>query len=545
MEQEIKAPEVGPNADALTSLTRGRGPRRGNLEQLLKYWRPIMKKPGGFRRCVVILADKPQFGGKPQRICAWLHHELTGKWPNEGKGKRGKGKRRGRSVTRTARRTARRAKAFNGSSNSVKVSALRLAVRESREANGLLTQPINGRQNVVNYKAAMFKSLSTRVEVPASVVVDDNTIQEKRVGLFGSSSRLGQAAQAVGSIAIPGDLSDIRSPVRSAVFEALTPGIPGRPGGGGLRRLGRAGSGARNKFRCPPGFEKGGTFTNAEFSTCGAQVLRIPGTGPGSFAPNVERQLARLSQSADLVRSIGDLRKNKRSVDIIRAAQIPTAPKKTNRTMTKKSTDYIRERLAAGDNFSNRFVRRDGVILEPSLSISAIGRLDEFDDMVDGVFFVTAPEGTFGRNEVPIFKTGLREVVYNIPEVGTVSLRKVGGDLSDTEKSSLPELIQDASTDAGDLPDPTAFLRSFAEKSDGRFEIEFGTTEGETYTPASEKAQERITVESDDQTIIVPRWVYETYLSRTAPRRLESDPVYEIVEKKSMNPFILNKGRSF
>jgi hypothetical protein len=81
---EFKAPEIGPNADALTSLTRGRGPRRGNLEDLLKYWRPIMKKPGGFRRCVVILMDKPQFGGKPQRICAWLHHELTGKWPNEG-----------------------------------------------------------------------------------------------------------------------------------------------------------------------------------------------------------------------------------------------------------------------------------------------------------------------------------------------------------------------------------------------------------------------------------------------------------------------------
>ena len=40
---EIKRPEVGPNADALTSLTRGRGPRRGNLEDLLKYWRPIMK----------------------------------------------------------------------------------------------------------------------------------------------------------------------------------------------------------------------------------------------------------------------------------------------------------------------------------------------------------------------------------------------------------------------------------------------------------------------------------------------------------------------
>ena len=31
-DMHVKAPEVGPNADALTSLTRGRGPRRGNLE---------------------------------------------------------------------------------------------------------------------------------------------------------------------------------------------------------------------------------------------------------------------------------------------------------------------------------------------------------------------------------------------------------------------------------------------------------------------------------------------------------------------------------
>ena len=57
---EIKRPEIGPNADELTSLTRGRGPRRGNLEALLRYWRPIMKKPGGFRRCLVILANHPE-----------------------------------------------------------------------------------------------------------------------------------------------------------------------------------------------------------------------------------------------------------------------------------------------------------------------------------------------------------------------------------------------------------------------------------------------------------------------------------------------------
>ena len=64
-------------------ILHGRGPRRGNLEKLLRYWRPIMKKPGGFRRCRVILANHPELFPL-SNICAWLHHETTGLWPNEG-----------------------------------------------------------------------------------------------------------------------------------------------------------------------------------------------------------------------------------------------------------------------------------------------------------------------------------------------------------------------------------------------------------------------------------------------------------------------------
>ena len=39
--------------ERLTSITRGHGPRRGNLERLLRYWRPIMKKPG--QKCCLSL----------------------------------------------------------------------------------------------------------------------------------------------------------------------------------------------------------------------------------------------------------------------------------------------------------------------------------------------------------------------------------------------------------------------------------------------------------------------------------------------------------
>jgi hypothetical protein len=86
-EYEYKAPQDIlldlPQEKFTGGVLRGYGPRRGNLERLLRYWRPIMKKPGGFRRCKVILADHPELYPL-NNICAWLHHETTGLWPNEG-----------------------------------------------------------------------------------------------------------------------------------------------------------------------------------------------------------------------------------------------------------------------------------------------------------------------------------------------------------------------------------------------------------------------------------------------------------------------------
>lgn len=86
-EYEYKAPQDIlldlPQEKFTGGVLRGYGPRRGNLERLLRYWRPIMKKPGGFRRCKVILANHPELYPL-NNICAWLHHETTGLWPNEG-----------------------------------------------------------------------------------------------------------------------------------------------------------------------------------------------------------------------------------------------------------------------------------------------------------------------------------------------------------------------------------------------------------------------------------------------------------------------------
>jgi len=117
-EIEVKGPQdviLDLPQERVTAITGGRGPRRGNLERLLRYWRPIMKKPGGFRRCRVILADHPELYPL-ERICAWLHHETTGLWPNEGchhpgmKNCRGKLKKRNWSDADWSKRMARRFK---------------------------------------------------------------------------------------------------------------------------------------------------------------------------------------------------------------------------------------------------------------------------------------------------------------------------------------------------------------------------------------------------------------------------------------------------
>jgi hypothetical protein len=81
--QDAILPDFVPQERFTGDILKGRGPRRGNLERLLRYWRPIMKKPGGFRRCKVILADHPELYPL-NNICAWLHHQTTGLWPNEG-----------------------------------------------------------------------------------------------------------------------------------------------------------------------------------------------------------------------------------------------------------------------------------------------------------------------------------------------------------------------------------------------------------------------------------------------------------------------------
>ena len=533
-EQSVKAPEViGIPQERITGdILRGRGPRRGNLEDLLKYWRPIMKKPGGFRRCVVILADKPKLY-PPQRICAWLHHEITGKWPNEGNHHgRKKKKPKARKVTRKIRKAARKAKSDDFVSDTFEVSEYKMALKESRDFGGVLYQPIAGRQAAVEFKAAMFNKMQD--SLPANIDV-------KRVGTIGSSNPLLQAAQGIGTAIAPGNVSDIsvwnpRRFARSQVYEALTPG--GGRARSRIRRLVRGtGRGARNKFRCPPGFEKGGTFTDSQFSTCGAQILAVPRVGPGSPSGDLLGALSRLFRMRTMFPEVGKSRGFNISA-ATNATLIQPAPKKNSYVRQQQALDLLLTAYNT-ESLGARIIRRDGLILEPAVSFAALGKLDEFDDLADGSLLIRdRAEKNIGRDAVQAFSTGLRDIYVAIPDVGAIRIYRDGGELSPEELGSLKTNIQSAVSRAADIPDPTAFLRNFSEITEERFKLDFGEVSGGKFSTTTKEMRELVRVQSGDQVQVVPRWVYETFLSRSAPRRPKSAPVFEVIEngKKALDP---------
>ena len=222
--QNIKAPQQAildlPQERITGDILRGHGPRRGNLERLLKYWRPIMRKPGGFRRCLVILADHPELYPL-ERICAWLHHETTGKWPNEGNHH---GRRRSsgvRKLKRTVRKGRKRRGKSYDSQPGVNAPIGRLERRIMRKGGSELFKPLDGSIAQIEFKA--------------------------------DATRRIRIAHAIESVLLPGERGALKPTHLLRI--SLTPGGSGLPGPSrrfGVRKPGRGG--ATRGFRCPPGF---------------------------------------------------------------------------------------------------------------------------------------------------------------------------------------------------------------------------------------------------------------------------------------------------
>jgi hypothetical protein len=528
---EVKLPQdlidIIPQERITGDILRGHGPRRGNLEALLKYWRPIMRKSGGFRRCIVILANHPELYPL-QRICAWLHHETTGKWPNEGN------HHGGGSAARVAGRVARRAvpgkrkrRRKSEADGGVEIAGWRLYRRLSRMSGGISTRPIGRDLNAVEYKAARFRQGHRSIPMPGSFDWDEEFDWEKeykeKVGLVNSHGRMGRWLQSMASFFIPGDMGKLRSPVRAAVYGALTPGGGGAGGrggiggGDGLRSIGGA------AMRCPSGYQNGGRFAEANLRNCGGVVFDVPGKGPGAVTAADRSKLTRRFEGTtaadypDVVRDVVAKKPKGDPFAVVRAAAMPGKTKPNIARRDSAVADVVE--FAGKNRNTTRVVRRDGVVFEPRATTTDLLSMADHDNMREAVYVTSRiKSGSIAGEEIRLLTKGAAAIEYVYPEGSVRVVRK--GAFSEVQAAKMRTRWAGIQRDPEILTNPHIAIEKLVKAFPKNLSIESNFKD----IPDAEKRIVVYTVGGDRT--MVPKWVFTLYLSERAPRRVSGKPAF-------------------
>lgn len=299
---------------------------------------------------------------------------------------------------------------------------------------------------VVNYKALIY------------YFGKQNEYSVKRVGLIGSSSPIGQALQSVGSYALPGNLSPLRSPIRSTAYGAL---IPGMPGGRGVRAP------RKKTHRCPEGYQYGGRFTDNRLSTCGQKLFDLP--SPLGLAIGAIRRLGREIARAGQVPVVGTPLGAGEYSDPLdsRRPQIPRVADRNERLM-QESIDRLLAEMGKPGVSAMRMVRRDGFVLEPVVTPRVLRSIPDNRDMEGAAFILTANKlPDLGQDELGLLSnTGVIQVLYVLPGGSTLSLAKVRK-LEIGERRKLGRTVN-AAISMSNEKNPTAKLEYVAsETGDG------------------------------------------------------------------------------
>ena len=295
---------------------------------------------------------------------------------------------------------------------------------------------------------------------------EENPDLSTKVGLIGSQSGAGRAAQAVGSFVTPGDLSDIRSPIRSTIAETLTPG-------GGRRLRPRLGKPNERGYRCPEGYQFGGRFTDSQWSTCGRQLFDLPNllpsllqiansvmrpqtTGVGTDRPNVTALRGQEISGVSLVQR--------------RAADIP----RVGLMDKKKREDGIRvaiDGLVESLNVPSMMIRRDGFPMQPVVTFGELRKVPDNRNMEDAAFLINAANvDGFGKEELGLLSnTGVTSLVYVLPNGSTIRMDKTRP-LSVGERRKLGKTVSSAEQ-IDNSNNPLARLNAVVEASDGAISL--------------------------------------------------------------------------
>jgi hypothetical protein len=379
-------------------------------------------------------------------------------------------------------------------------------VNESNsEAHDLYRVPMRGNKNLMKYKALLRRS-------PNYYAV--------KVGLFGSSGRIGQIAQGAGTAIVPGDLSEVRSPVRSGIYSALVPGgIPGT-------RMGAPSRSGRG-YRCPEGFQYGGRFTDNRFSTCGQMLFDIFNLGAtvGQTLRPIGQRRTRAGQAEGESNVIEGLSPQERQVIMSRAAQIPKIGA-ANPSRKAASVTQAMKALRSAEDGTTLMIRRDGFSLQPVVSTAILRTVPDNRNM-EGATFLTAVSstGSFGKDELGLLSnTGVQELKYIAPNGVEMSLAKTRP-LTVGERRKLGRTVADvAKMDTSS--DPTAPLRALADNSNGGIEY------SEKFGKIS-KANDFVEAQVNGSKKRVRRWVYETFMSGKKPKVAEATTPEEVSPREA------------
>jgi len=300
------------------------------------------------------------------------------------------------------------------------------------------------RQEVISYKALIKRGGRGR------------EFEFKRIGTVASNNPILQGIQAVGSAITPGNLSMIRSPIRSTLTRILTPGIPGIPG---MRR--DAGDGVS---RCPEGYQYGGRFTDNRFSTCGQKLFAIP--GPIGAAIGAVRRIARALNPpvADVVaKPLGEGQYGGSIIEQ-RTAQIPKVSMSNPQKAMAEIKKLVKPLGSTRDSYA-RMVRRDGFVVEPVVPPSVLRTIPDNRDMEGATYMlnVSSPDA-IGKDELGLLSnTGVTSLKYVLPGGSVLTLEK-RRQLTVGERRKLGRTVN-AAIDSDNSKDPASRLKMVAQET--------------------------------------------------------------------------------
>lgn len=365
-----------------------------------------------------------------------------------------------------------------------------------------------GRLNALSLSSVR-KEVDRRVLAPIAfkAVPLSAAVVDFKVGIFRSGTRIGKLTQAAGSAVLPGDTSKLRNPVRSTARRAVTPGLGGSIGG------------ERERMRCPAGYEHGGRFTGRSLAGCGVHLfsparqfngLNVSNPRSGRTAGSAAAGGSRTDRlninnppaGEATARILGGDRRIGSALAVSRSARIPDvgpANAARQRAAIRKAAG-----ISSKDSESFFLVRRDGYTLSPNSNISVLMKYGKQSDMDGATLVVPGLTPDLGDKELPLlFSTRLKAVVFALPDGKTATISKTR-DIKPSEAAGLPAAWKNRVNADG--------LQTFAKGSGGVFKFEYSGA-------SADQAEIRVRPQGGGASRMVPRWVYNTFLSSDAPGR--------------------------